>query len=264
MQNGASAFFQQLFSHLDTQGARITPWIRAHESAGHTLAALWITHDHGDHLSGLGELAPVTHVPIVAHVAARKAIEGVIGGWEGWGMTDVAPLPPVLPDTCHCKRCLALAKGKDWVTWRCSVFTDWVREFKQIRDRVRPKALLGTFHCPWSDDAKLKSKLAIDLRAQAKYIDVFSPMPYHARFGHAKDPAWISRQVKWLGDHLGKGTRIWPIVQLADWGEPVPVEQIASVIDHGSRPPATGVMVFAWGRLRKQPAKIEAMVRAFK
>jgi uncharacterized lipoprotein YddW (UPF0748 family) len=171
---------------------------------------------------------------------------------------------PVLPDTCHCKRCLALAKGKDWVTWRCSVFTDWVREFKQIRDRVRPKALLGTFHCPWSDDAKLKSKLAIDLRAQAKYIDVFSPMPYHARFGHAKDPAWISRQVKWLGDHLGKGTRIWPIVQLADWGEPVPVEQVASVIDHGSRPPATGVMVFAWGGLRKQPAKIEAMVRAFK
>lgn len=171
---------------------------------------------------------------------------------------------PVLPDTCHCKRCLALAKGKDWVTWRCGVFTDWIREFKQIRDRVRPKALLGTFHCPWSDDAKLKSKLAIDLRAQAKYIDVFSPMPYHARFGHAKDPAWISRQVKWLGNHLGKGARIWPIVQLADWGEPVPVEQVASVIDHGSRPPATGVMVFAWGRLKKQPAKVAAMVRAFK
>ena len=30
------------------------------------------------------------------------------------------------------------------------------------------------------------------------------------------------------------------------------------------RPPATGVSVFAWGRLKKQPAKIEAMVRAFK
>ncbi|MHC4940013.1 MAG: hypothetical protein ACYTHK_13680 [Planctomycetota bacterium] len=170
---------------------------------------------------------------------------------------------PVLPDTCHCARCKKLSKGKEWVSWRCGVFTDWVREFKEIRDRVRPKALLGTFHCPWSDVDKLKGKLAIDLRAQAKYIDVFSPMPYHARFGHADDPAWISRQVAWLGEHLGKDARIWPIVQLSDWGEKVPVEQVETVIEHGARAPASGVMVFAWGRLRKQPEKVAAMVRAF-
>ena len=45
----------------------------------------------------------------------------------------------------------------------------------------------------------LRFKLAIDLRAQAKYLEVFSPMPYHARFGHAVDPAWIGQQVAWLG-----------------------------------------------------------------
>ena len=109
---------------------------------------------------------------------------------------------PVLPDTCFCERCKKQAKGKDWVKWRCDVFTDWVREFKQIRDKARPKALLGTFHCPWTDEERggaLVYKLAIDLRAQAQYIDVFSPMPYHARFGYSKDPAWISRQIKWLG-----------------------------------------------------------------
>ena len=174
---------------------------------------------------------------------------------------------PALPDTCHCDRCRAQSKGKDWVAWRCGVFTDWVREFKEIRDTTRPKALLGTFHCPWTDterDGALRKKLGIDLKAQARYIDVFSPMPYHARFGYAKDPAWISRQTKWLGAFLGGGARIWPIVQLADWGEPVPVEQFAAVLDHGTRAPATGVMVFAWGKLRKRPDKIAAMVESYR
>jgi len=174
---------------------------------------------------------------------------------------------PVLPDTCHCERCKEQSKGKDWVEWRCGVFTDWVREFKEIRDEVRPKALLGTFHCPWTDrerEGALKRRLAIDLKAQAKYIDVFSPMPYHARFGHAKDPAWISRQTKWLGEFLGADARIWPIVQLADWGEAVPAEQIAAVLDHATRAPSSGVMVFAWGKLRKQPQKVAAMVECYR
>ena len=54
--------------------------------------------------------------------------------------------------------------------------------------------------------------------------------------------------------------RIWPIVQLADWGEPVPVTQVDAVLDHGTRPPATGVLVFRWGALRKRPEKVAAMV----
>ena len=89
-----------------------------------------------------------------------------------------------------------------WVRWRCGVFTDWVREFREIIDRERPGTLLGTFHCPWSEsefDGALREKLAIDLKAQAKYLDVFSIMPYHARFGHSDDPAWISRQTDGAG-----------------------------------------------------------------
>jgi hypothetical protein len=203
---------------------------------------------------------------------------------------------PKLPDTCFCERCLALFQRdagvvlpkapisersrelltthrKAWVRWRCSLFTDWVREFREIRDVTRPGALLGTFHNPWTDeerDGARIEKLAIDLRAQAAHVDVFSPMPYHARFGHPKDPGWISGQVAWLGGALGiegrPGERhhIWPIVQLSDWGEPVPVEQIEPVLDHGSRLPATGVMVFAWGGLRKDPAKVEAIGRIFR
>jgi hypothetical protein len=203
---------------------------------------------------------------------------------------------PNLPDTCFCDRCLAafektsgidlgdrptleksrliLGPHRDrWVDWRCDVFTDWVREFREIRDRVRPAALLGSFHCPWSESdhsGALREKLAIDLKEQAKYLDVLSPMPYHARFGHVTDPAWISRQTEWLGKHLGirgePGDRlkIWPIVQLSDWGEKVPALQVATVLDHGTRRPATGVMVFVWGSLAPEWNKVESMGRFYR
>jgi hypothetical protein len=198
---------------------------------------------------------------------------------------------PNLPDTCFCDRCLArfaretntalpsrptaeLSRllldrhGQRWAQWRCDVFTDWVREFRAVVDQTRPAALLGTFHCPWTDTefgGALRRKLAIDLKAQAKYLDVFSTMPYHARFGHAGDPAWISRQTTWLGKHLGiRGTpgerhKIWPIVQLSDWGEPVPPAQVHAVLDHGTRAPATGVLVFAWSALHRQMDKVDRM-----
>jgi hypothetical protein len=202
---------------------------------------------------------------------------------------------PALPDTCFCDRCverfsresgislpqaprpevaqLLLGQQRErWVQWRSDVFTDWVRQFRGILKETRPGALLGSFHCPWSEsdlDGALRQKLAIDLRAQAAYLDVFSPMPYHARFGHVGDVAWISRQVAWLGQHLGvagepgERHKIWPIVQLSDWGEPVPPAQTESVLDHGSRRPATGVIVFHWSGLRPQREKVDALCRYF-
>jgi hypothetical protein len=128
---------------------------------------------------------------------------------------------PEMPDTCFCQTCLKqfathtsielpntseeAAKlivnehEPQWTRWRCDLFTDWVREFRLILDEERPGALLGTFHNPWSDEeydgARIR-KLAIDLKAQAAYIDVFSPMPYHARFGHADDLDWIARRFR--------------------------------------------------------------------
>jgi hypothetical protein len=203
---------------------------------------------------------------------------------------------PKLPETCFCNRCLDrferetgldLPEGstsdrarrllgplkEQWVAWRCAIFTDWVRQFRALRDETRPSALLGTFHCPWSEDdfgGALRQKLAIDLKAQAAYLDVLSPMPYHARFGHPDDPAWISRQVRWLGRYLGlegkpgERLKIWPIVQLSDWGEPVPATQVSAVVDHGTRPPATGVTVFNWGSLHQELDKVERLARSYR
>ena len=198
---------------------------------------------------------------------------------------------PILPDSCFCQRCLtrfqratgvtlpdadtptraALLLGElngQWVQWRCDVLTDWVRELREIIDDVRPGALLGTYHCPWSDtdrDGAMKRKLHIDLRAQAKYVDVFSTMPYHARFGHGDDPDWVRRQVQWLGAYLGiegkpgERHRIWPIVQASDWGEAVTPAAVRQVLEAGTAPPSTGVMVFRWGTLPNEPEKLQVL-----
>ncbi|HWL07403.1 MAG TPA: hypothetical protein VNQ76_03215 [Planctomicrobium sp.] len=159
-----------------------------------------------------------------------------------------------------------------WTQFRCDVFTDWVREYREILNATRPHALLGTFHCPWSSedyDGAIRHKLAIDLPAQAAFLDILSIMPYHARFGHSQDPAWISRQTASLGKQLnlkgapGERLKIWPIVQLADWGETVSVEQVSQVIDHGTRLPATGVMAFHWSGLSRQWNKVDALGQAY-
>lgn len=189
---------------------------------------------------------------------------------------------PDVPDTCFCERCVSQFRAEsginvdagtvilrdhhaEWVAWRLGVFNDWVREYRSIIDETKPEALFGTFHCPWTDDdrdgARI-NKLAIDLRAQAEYIDVFSIMPYHARFGHHDDVEWISRQVTWLGKYLGiegkpgERHRIWPIVQLSDWGQPVDPSEVRTVLEHATRPPATGVTIFAWGGIARSAEKL--------
>lgn len=176
-------------------------------------------------------------------------------------------------DVAEAAKLLLGAQRDAWTQFRCDVFTDWVREYREIIDAVRPKALLGTFHCPWSPadfDGAIRHKLAIDLPAQAKSIDVFSIMPYHARFGHQQDPAWITRQTISLGKLLNlKGSpeekqKIWPIVQLADWGPTVEVEQIRQILDYGTRLPATGVMVFHWSGISQQWDKVESLGNAYR
>lgn len=178
-----------------------------------------------------------------------------------------------LPDDTAAAAAVLLGEEREaWTNFRCAVFTDWVREYRDVLNAERPTALLGTFHCPWSPDefdGAIRHKLAIDLVAQRPYLDVFSIMPYHARFGHAGDPAWIARQTRSLGHQLkieGKpdeDKQIWPIVQSSDWGERVEPEHIETVLRYGAEPPATGVMTFHWSGIAKEWEKVEAIKRAY-
>ena len=66
-------------------------------AAGGKLVAFWITHEHGDHVMGLGELAPKVQVPILAHAEAKKALAGVREHWDDWRGDRKELPPPVLP-----------------------------------------------------------------------------------------------------------------------------------------------------------------------
>ena len=75
---------------------------------------------------------------------------------------------------------------------------------------------------------------------------------------------WHSFYIRGIEGVPGERHKIWPIVQLSDWGEKVEVEQVRSVLDHGTRLPATGVMVFAWGSLRRQTEKVDELTEFYR
>lgn len=73
--------------------------ITLHESRGHQLMAVWITHEHDDHVSGLGELELADHVPVLAHPNAIDNIKIARAGWDqGWTAELKVP-PPLVPDS---------------------------------------------------------------------------------------------------------------------------------------------------------------------
>lgn len=74
-------------------------------------------------------------------------------------------------------------------------------------------------------------------------------------------PDWVReyREILGLKGNPDEKQKIWPIVQLANWGEPVSVEQVVQVVDFGTRRPATGVMAFHWNGLSQQWDKVEAL-----
>jgi len=80
---------------------------------------------------------------------------------------------------------------------------------------------------------------------------------------------WISSHINWLGNYLGiedtaeDEKQIWPIVQLADLGGDIPADQVPIILETGLTKPASGIMIFSWGRISEQSAKVQEMTRFF-
>ena len=73
--------------------------LKKHIADGHEFAAVWITHDHPDHISGLGEIRKEFEVPVIAHPAGKAAIASMCENWSQWGFSQMTPVVPVMPDT---------------------------------------------------------------------------------------------------------------------------------------------------------------------
>jgi len=80
-------------------GVGLDAALAAQAARGRVPQAIWITHEHADHVSGLGALAPRLKVPVVAHPAACEAIETMRLHWRERGYARMAPVPPTVPDT---------------------------------------------------------------------------------------------------------------------------------------------------------------------
>ncbi len=194
---------------------------------------------------------------------------------------------PVLPETCFSPTCLAgfekaagirlpsgstsvrarwiLDRHEDrWREWRVQQLMDWAHEVKDILRRKRPGALLGVYHCPWTDEefeGARRRVLGLDLDALSKVVDVFSPMVYHGRM-HRR-PEWVGEYVEWLSGKLPRSAKIWPIVQAHNDPQVITAGEFEKVLQLAARGTSSGVMMFTAHSVASDEGKMEAMRRFY-
>jgi len=199
---------------------------------------------------------------------------------------------PIFIKTCFCPRCIRTFEDhsglkvqgtsipeqarwifmnapRPWEDWRVSVILDWAREFRATVKDIRPKALVGCYHCAWKDEdlgGVRRRCLGLDIDALIPLVDVFSPMIYHGRSG--KRPEYVLDYVEYFSSKypvetaLGQYPRLWPIVQAHD--EPrISPEEFEQVLRYGLSGNSTGVMMFTIGSVAENEGKMEAMRRVY-
>jgi hypothetical protein len=195
---------------------------------------------------------------------------------------------PILPETCFSASCISafeadtglrVPKGDtaerarwilrrhdaQWREWRVRHLNGWAQEIKDIIRKKRPGALVGVYHCPWTDDEYKGARrrvLGLDLKALARIVDVFSPMVYHGRM-HRK-PEWVGEHVAWLSRTLGTSAKIWPIVQAHDDPARISAEEFEQVLRGGASAGATGVMMFTVQSVAADDGKMQVMRRLYR
>jgi hypothetical protein len=72
--------------------------------------------------------------------------------------------------------------------------------------------------------------------------------------------AWVHEYVEWLSHSSStKKPTIWPIVQAHNKPGVISAKEFSEVMQNGSRPPATGIMMFSDQSLLQDPEKIKIM-----
>lgn len=213
----------------------------------------------------------------------RFPVSGVWMDYFHWHAQFEEP-QPILPETCFNSSCIEafekysrivvppgtaaerarwiLSKQeRRWREWRVEHLLGWAREVKQIVRARRPGALVGVYHCPWTDleyDGARRRILGLDLDDLAGIVDVLSPMVYHGRM---KRPAeWVGDYVQWLSRKVRARAKIWPIVQAHE----VPAAEFEKVLALGTTGAATGVMMFTAQSVATDDAKMAVMQRLYR
>lgn len=209
----------------------------------------------------------------------RHDVAGVWMDYFHWHAQFEDP-NPVLPETCFCGACLEAferwsgvrgraerilsGEEKKWREWRVEQLLGWAREIGTRLKKQRPGAMLGVFHCPWTDEefgGARRRILGLDLKRLAEVVDVFSPMVYHGRM--ERRPEWVGENVRWLAGQVGWKAKVWPIVQAADGPKPVSAEEFERVLRWGGSGGASGVMMFTAQAVAGSAEKMAVMRRVY-
>jgi hypothetical protein len=216
----------------------------------------------------------------------RFDVSGVWMDYFHWHAQFEDP-KPVLPETCFSPSCIAAfesASGvrvpgetvperarviltqhdRRWREWRVAHLLSWARDIGAVVRAKRPGALLGVYHCPWTDteyDGALRRVLGLDLAALSENVDVLSPMVYHGRMH--REPAWVRTYLEWLSGKTRQATQIWPIVQAHNDPGTISASEFESVLRAGTAGRSTGVMMFTAQSVAADPGKLEVMRRFY-
>jgi len=217
-------------------------------------------------------------------------LDGVWMDYVHWHAQFEEP-EPILPETCFCDHCLdefskdsriEIPGGnisekaswilnnhdKSWRNWRCKVIYDWTHEIKSIINELKPKALLGLYHCPWDDqefNGARRRILGLDYNLLKETIDVFSPMVYHERMG--REPDWVKENIQWLSNRLNikkdSYPKLWPIVQAYNNPGTISLEEFEIVLKGGLADESSGVMIFTTSAVAEDKGKTELMKKVY-
>jgi hypothetical protein len=195
---------------------------------------------------------------------------------------------PVLPETCFCASCVAAFEStsgirlpagrvherarsiltqheRRWRSWRVSQLISWAQDIRAVVRAKRPRALLGVYHCPWTEEeygGALRRILGLELPRLSDNVDVLSPMVYHGRM--RRKPEWVREYIEWLSRKANGKTEIWPIVQAHDDPGTISAAEFDYVLRAGSAGRSTGVMMFTAQSVAADPAKMEVMRRFYR
>lgn len=217
-------------------------------------------------------------------------LDGVWMDYVHWHAQFEEP-EPILPETCFCDNCLdgfskdsgiefpdGISSEKalwilnhhdeSWRNWRCKVIYDWTYEIKSTIKEIRPKALLGLYHCPWDDqefNSASRRILGLDYNLLKETIDVFSPMVYHGRMG--REPNWVNENTQWFSNRLAikkdSYPKLWPIVQAYNSPGVISNEEFEIVLKGGLAGESSGVMMFTTSAIAEDKGKTEVMKKVY-
>ncbi|HPT25615.1 MAG TPA: hypothetical protein PLZ95_04280, partial [Bryobacteraceae bacterium] len=225
----------------------------------------------------------------------RKQLEGLLNRFNVAGVwldyfhwhAQFEDPNPILPETCFNESCLRAFQAhskiklpsldakesaafilskheKEWRRWRVQVLVDWARDLRAVVKKRRPGALLGLYHCPWTDSESAGAReriLGLDLERLNPVFDVLSPMVYHGRMGRSVE--WVGQYVRWLSELAGP-KKVWPIVQAHSESEAIPSQEFESVMREAASAGADGIMMFTTRAIASDPAKLEVLRRLYR